>query len=478
MEQQNNSENNSPSDNSALPEVQQELSKVAASPKQSILILIGICIVFGYLFFVFFLNNKSSDKDAKSQAPTDVTKPVETAVSDIPTIPQLPEPPKLVEPTSPPPPPTEAPAPVEVSPTPALPIENPVSQPASLDPALPAKLIDSDEARKRKEAKRKSAITLVAGTAPKKTADQIEEETDFKKRGTMELILGRGKVIDAILESAINTDFGGEARALISRDVFSESGKVILIPKGSRVFGTYTTGTNGAYGRISVDWNRIDLVSGYTVNIQAPGVDNLGRKGIQGRVDNKFKERLTNSLLTSAFNIAFANALDRVVAPVESSQAATANTAAAGQLNNIALGIYNDTSTSATTKISLICTQIQAAIPDKTSSAYTTFASACSGYLTAPTTSDPTQTLSSLMSSVNAAATSLLTATSDQITPTQAQTASKQAFTDVTNTLKDMVNQQQFNPTITIDQGTPIKIYVMKDYKFPRAAISKLRVVQ
>lgn len=123
MEQQNNS----PDNNSALPEVQQELSKVAASPKQSILILIGICIVFGYLFFIFFINNKGSDKDVKSQAPTDVTKPAETAVSEIPTIPQLPEPPKLVEPTSPPPPPLEAPLPSEVLPSPSLPVENIVS---------------------------------------------------------------------------------------------------------------------------------------------------------------------------------------------------------------------------------------------------------------------------------------------------------------------------------------------------------------
>jgi type IV secretion system protein VirB10 len=477
MEQQNNPENNAPSDNSALPEVQQELSKVAASPKQSILILIGICIVFGYLFFVFFLNGKSADKEV-TQAPTDVTKPAETAASDIPTIPQLPEPPKLVEPSSPPPLVDAIIAPpLEVLPSPPLPVESNLSQSASLDPALPAKILDSDEARRRKEAKRKSAIVLVAGTLPKKTADQIEEEIDFKVRGNMQLVLGRGKIIDAILESAINTDFGGETRALVSRDVFSESGKVVLIPKGSRIFGTYTTGINGAYGRISVDWNRIDLVSGYTINIQSPGIDNLGRKGLQGRVDNKFKERIANSLLTSAFNIAFANALDKVIAPPQSSQAATENTAAASQLNNIALAIFNDSTKNAATKIPLICTQVQSAIPDKTSSAYTSFASVCSGLLIAPPTSNMDQNLTSLMSSVNAAATNLLTTTNTQLTPTQAQNASKQAFTDVTSAIKEMVDQQEFKPTITIDQGTPIKIYVTKDYKFPKAAISK-RVMQ
>jgi type IV secretion system protein VirB10 len=198
---------------------------------------------------------------------------------------------------------------------------------------------------------------------------------------------------------------------------------------------------------------------------------------LQGRVDNKFKERIANSLLSSAFNIAFANALDKVIAPVESSQTATANNAAASQLNNIALAIFNDTTKNAATKIPLICTQIQAAIPDKTSSAYTTFATVCSGLMIAPPTSNMDQNLTSLMSSVNAAATTLLTTTTTQITPTQAQNASKKAFSDVTDAVKGMIDQQQFTPTITIDQGTPIKIYVTKDYKFPRAAISK-RVMQ
>ena len=62
--------------------------------------------------------------------------------------------------------------------------------------------------------------------------------------------------------------------------------------------------------------------------------------------------------------------------------------------------------------------------------------------------------------------------------PTQTQNASKQAFTDVTNTVKDMVAQNQFQPTITIDQGTLVKIYVNKDYKFPKAALGKSRLVQ
>ena len=114
------------------------------------------------------------------------------------------------------------------------------SKDVNLSPANPTLPLDirsqSDEAKKKLEAKRKSAIVLIAGAPKPKTPEQVEQETDFKQRGDMHLILGRGKMLDAIIESAVNTDFGGEIRAIISRDVYSEWGRNILIPKGSRIF--------------------------------------------------------------------------------------------------------------------------------------------------------------------------------------------------------------------------------------------------
>jgi type IV secretion system protein VirB10 len=464
-----------------LPEVQQELSKVATNPKQHIFILIAICLVFAYFLFYLLINNKSSEKETQVAAPTEVTKPVVAAESAVPPIPQLPEPPKLVEPVAP----VEAKNSTKVN-EPESPPPLPVAQDNSTlnqvysapEATLPSKLTESDDAKKRKETKRKSAIVLVAGAPQAKTQEQIDQETDFKTRGNMGLILGRGKIIDAILETGINSDIGGEIRAVISRDVYSESGHIVLIPKGSRIFGGYNIGgNNGVYGRVVVEWNRIDLVTGYSVNIQAPAVDNLGKRGVQGRVDNKITERMSNAILMSAFNITLADVLDKIVTPPVSAQAATTSNAAASQLNNIANSIVADPTTNATTKINLICTQVQAAIPDKTSTAYTTFATACATAITAPSAS-ANQTLTGLLASVNAAATALLTNTNAQITPTQQQSASKQSFTDVTDLVKQLIEQNKFTPTTTIEQGTPIKIYVTKDYKFPRGAITKSRLMQ
>lgn len=462
-----------------LPEVQQELSKVAANPKQSMLILAGICLVVGYIFYNLFFTSGPSSKDAIPVTPTEVSKPAEAVSSNIPAIPQLPEPPKLTEPTAPPPPSDLSTNSFEANlppPPPSIPSETkpPVPGVPIVSAPTSTEFSESDEAKKRREAKRKASIILIAGAAEKKSPDQIAQEADFKVRGNMELVLGKGKIIDAVLESALNTDYIAEVRALVSRDVFSETGRVVLIPKGSRMFGTFAVSTGNNDGRIVIEWNRIDLASGYTVNLIGSGVDALGRKGTAGRVDNKYKERFSNAIMTSAFNIAFAQALDKVIAPPATAQAATNNQATATQINSIAATVSADATQSENARRVSICTQVQGAITDKTSTAFTTFVAACNS----PATGTPAQQLATIVSAANAASAALLTSAASQVTPTQAQNASKQAFTDVTNTVKDIASQQQFKPTTTIDQGTPVKIYVTKDYKFPKAAVTKSRMLQ
>jgi type IV secretion system protein VirB10 len=187
------------------PEVEQELSQVATNPKQSMLILVGISAVFLYLFFNLFINGDDSDtKKEDTPIPTDVSKPVQIDTeSDIPSIPTLPSPPKLADPTHPPPPETEA-LPLASEELPDLPSELGLPSNATNNrsaPSLPFGNSQDDESRKRMEAKRKSSIVLVAGTPATKTVEQLQQEADFKYRGDMNLVLGRGKMLDATISS-------------------------------------------------------------------------------------------------------------------------------------------------------------------------------------------------------------------------------------------------------------------------------------
>lgn len=481
-------QNNKEIQDEHLPEVEQELSQVASNPKQNMAILFVIASVFAYLFFNLFVDSNQPVEE-ETPVPEVISKPAQAEnVNDTPLIPTLPEPPSLDDPTPPPPPSfstntTSLPV-VENKKEeilPPLPVEAPVPEPVVEQVTLPNDSLPiitpsgNEEAIKRLKEKRKSNIILLAGTVPAKTPEQIEQEANFKYRGDMSLILARGKMLDAIIENAVNSDFGGEIRAIISRDVYSEWGKNILIPKGSKIFGSYSSGINGSYGRIGVEWTRVDFANGYTLTLSSTSKDSLGRDGIQGRVDNKFKERLSNAILRSFFNISLAKGLDKLVQPQINSQAAAALNSTASNLQNIANTIATDASKSASQKRVEICASGQNSIEDKTSSTFLSLKSTCDSLATDSSQTEE-QKLTSLLTQISSLSTSLVQNTTSNVEETKAQEASKQAFTDISDVVKTLVEEQEFKPTITINQGTPIKIYVNKDYKFPKAAVSRKRL--
>lgn len=125
-------------------------------------------------------------------------------------------------------------------------------------------------------------------------------------------VILEGKVISAVLETAIDTDAASTVRAVITRDVYAEEGKNILIPKGSRVVGTYETTIKSGQTRVTVNWNRIIRVDGMSLNITSIGSDRLGRAGVPGDLDNRYAQRLANSFLSSVLSVGAAIAAEKV----------------------------------------------------------------------------------------------------------------------------------------------------------------------
>lgn len=124
--------------------------------------------------------------------------------------------------------------------------------------------------------------------------------------------INQGKVMTAVLETAINTEFPGSVRGVISRDVYAESGTNVLIPKGSRLYGTYSTQIVRGQGRVEITWSRLIRPDGVDLKVSFLAADQFGRSGIQGDIDNKYGSTLANSLLTSALAVGGALAADKL----------------------------------------------------------------------------------------------------------------------------------------------------------------------
>lgn len=136
----------------------------------------------------------------------------------------------------------------------------------------------------------------------------------------------QGKIIDAVLESSINTDVKAPVRAIVSRDVYAEYGKNVLIPRGSRLIGDYQAEIKRGQSRVTISWKRIIRVDGLSLNISAMAVDNLGRGGIEGEVDNKYTEILGTAFLSTMLTIATAVAVEEATGSTGITTATTTST--------------------------------------------------------------------------------------------------------------------------------------------------------
>ena len=119
-----------------------------------------------------------------------------------------------------------------------------------------------------------------------------------------ERTLTQGSVIQAALQTAINSDLPGSVVAVVSEPVPAFSGDRILIPRGSRLFGQYRSGIEMHQKRILILWTRVLTPDGTSMEIAAVGGDQLGRSGLTGLVDTKFAERFGGAALISVIGAA------------------------------------------------------------------------------------------------------------------------------------------------------------------------------
>ena len=109
----------------------------------------------------------------------------------------------------------------------------------------------------------------------------------------------QGTVIQAALETAIDSSLPGAIRAVVSEDVHSYDGSRVLIPRGSRLIGRYNSQVEPTQRRLMVAWDRLVTPDGQSVTIAAYGADELGRSGTTGTLDRRLGTRFGSATLIS-----------------------------------------------------------------------------------------------------------------------------------------------------------------------------------
>lgn len=143
-------------------------------------------------------------------------------------------------------------------------------------------------------------------------------------------VVHEGTVVPAVLTTRLNSDMPGRIVAMVTQDVFDTiDGRYLLVPKGSRVVGTYNNDVRPGQQRVLIAFSRVIFPNGKSVALRGmPGVDGGGQAGLEGDVDNHFFKMFGAAFLTAAVSSLFS---DNSVT-VNNFQGGTSATGTAGAL--------------------------------------------------------------------------------------------------------------------------------------------------
>ncbi|MBL9071250.1 MAG: TrbI/VirB10 family protein [Sphingopyxis sp.] len=116
-------------------------------------------------------------------------------------------------------------------------------------------------------------------------------------------IVQAGSVIPAALITGIRSDLPGQITAQVTANVYdSPTGRILLIPQGSRLIGEYDSEVAAGQTRVLLAWDRLILPDGRSLVLERqPGTDGAGFAGLQDRVNqhwgNLFKAAAVSTLL-------------------------------------------------------------------------------------------------------------------------------------------------------------------------------------
>lgn len=309
---------------------------VGASPARMGRWMVGGTFAVLAVALFLILNERRLDRSASLVTPTANQAPAAAPPPlDIPkpkpalAAPPAP-PPQMVAPPPPPPPPDDsaqrlhAPAVVvDLQAGQGMPVVIPATAPSggSSGPATagppPANSATAMSAAGPAAAARAALAAVTASSARNsdeqfaaRVSDENAQASVATQMTNLRTTVIQGATIQAVLETAINSDLPGYIRAVVRRDVLGFDGKAVLIQRGSRVIGQYRNALSLGQSRVFVIWTRIVRPDGVTVQIGSPGGDSLGQGGLTGDVSTHFFDRFSGAILLSVLN-AGTNAVSR-----------------------------------------------------------------------------------------------------------------------------------------------------------------------
>lgn len=214
------------------------------------------------------------------------------------------------------------------------PLASSTPTPAPVDPEAQARLAARQRIAQEGDAARTSKLFLTGGQpatappvpqpveaaapepAPTRSADRraafLNRTDDVGTAASGRLvppaspyILQAGAIIPAALITGLSSDLPGQVTAQVTENVYDgPTGRVLLIPQGSRLVGEYDAETRFGQRRALLVWTRLILPGGQSIVLdRQPGADPRGFAGLEDRVDNHWGQLFRAAFISTLLSV-------------------------------------------------------------------------------------------------------------------------------------------------------------------------------
>lgn len=118
-------------------------------------------------------------------------------------------------------------------------------------------------------------------------------------------VLQAGAVIPAALITGIRSDLPGQITAQVTENVYdSPTGRILLVPQGTRLIGQYDSGVGFGQRRVLLVWNRLILPNGRSIVLERqPSADAEGYAGLEDGVDHHWWDLAKAAVLSTLLSV-------------------------------------------------------------------------------------------------------------------------------------------------------------------------------
>ncbi len=118
-------------------------------------------------------------------------------------------------------------------------------------------------------------------------------------------VLQAGAVIPAALITGIRSDVPGQITAQVTQNVYdSPTGRILLVPQGTRIIGQYDSGVGFGQRRVLLVWNRLIMPDGRSIVLERqPGANDEGYAGLEDGVDFHWGEMFKAAALSTLLSV-------------------------------------------------------------------------------------------------------------------------------------------------------------------------------